>query len=307
MKILPVFIRRRVIRIRFLNFLKKESHSFVLRGTVAMLFLFSTGILYAQKVSVRYKDVPLKNVLNDVAKQSKLRLAYSGSFTDLSVKVSVQASGKDVKEVLAELSQKTNVNFEVRNGSIYIYIKEPPQKEKKEKASFSLSGTVYDENNLPLIGVNVLIKGTTKGTSSNMDGEFTITAEKGDILVLSYLGYTSKELTVKNKEPMRIVMSEDTKVLSEVVVIGYGAVRKTDVTGAISSIKMDDLSITTPTLEQALVGHAAGVEIKQTSGSPGEGLSLRVRGVSSINAGSEPLYVVDGFPTSKMYISIRTM
>ena len=228
-----------------------------------------------------YKDVPLKNVLNDVAKQSKLRLAYSGSFTDLSVKVSVQASGKDVKEVLAELSQKTNVNFEVRNGSIYIYIKEPPQKEKKEKASFSLSGTVYDENNLPLIGVNVLIKGTTKGTSSNMDGEFTITAEKGDILVLSYLGYTSKELTVKNKEPMRIVMSEDTKVLSEVVVIGYGAVRKTDVTGAISSIKMDDLSITTPTLEQALVGHAAGVEIKQTSGSPGEGLSLRVRGVSS--------------------------
>ena len=122
-----------------------------------MLFLFSTGILYAQKVSVRYKDVPLKNVLNDVAKQSKLRLAYSGSFTDLSVKVSVQASGKDVKEVLAELSQKTNVNFEVRNGSIYIYIKEPPQKEKKEKAGFSLSGTVYDENNLPLIGVNVLI------------------------------------------------------------------------------------------------------------------------------------------------------
>ena len=115
------------------------------------------------------------------------------------MKVSVQASGKDVKEVLAELSQKTNVNFEVRNGSIYIYIKEPPQKEKKEKASFSLSGTVYDENNLPLIGVNVLIKGTTKGTSSNMDGEFTITAEKGDILVLSYLGYTSKELTVKNK------------------------------------------------------------------------------------------------------------
>ena len=108
----------------------------------------------------------------------------------------------------------------MRNGSIYIYIKEPPQKEKKEKASFSLSGTVYDENNLPLIGVNVLIKGTTKGTSSNMDGEFTITAEKGDILVLSYLGYTSKELTVKNKEPMRIVMSEDTKVLSEVVVIG---------------------------------------------------------------------------------------
>lgn len=137
-----------------------------------------------------------------------------------------------------------------------------------------------------------------------MDGEFTITAEKGDILVLSYLGYTSKELTVKNKEPMRIVMSEDTKVLSEVVVIGYGAVRKTDVTGAISSIKMDDLSITTPTLEQALVGHAAGVEIKQTSGSPGEGLSLRVRGVSSINAGSEPLYVVDGFPTSKdVYIN----
>ncbi len=101
-----------------------------------------------------------------------------------------------------------------------------------------MSGTVYDENNLPLIGVNVLIKGTTKGTSSNMDGEFTITAEKGDILVLVISGlYTSKELTVKGKEPMRVVMSEDTKVLSEVVVIGYGAVRKTDVTGAISSIK----------------------------------------------------------------------
>lgn len=201
MKILPVFIRKRMIKIRFFNILKKESHSFVLKVTVAILFLFNTGMLYAQKVSVRYKDVPLKTVLNDVAKQSKLRLAYSGSFTDLSVKVSVQASAKDVKEVLSELTQKTNVNFEIRNGSIYIFLKEPPQKEKKEKANFSLSGTVYDENNLPLIGVNVLIKGSTKGTSSNMDGEFTITAEKGDILVLSYLGYTSKELIVKGKDP----------------------------------------------------------------------------------------------------------
>ena len=160
MKILPVFIRRRVIRIRFLNFLKKESHSFVLRGTVAMLFLFSTGILYAQKVSVRYKDVPLKNVLNDVAKQSKLRLAYSGSFTDLSVKVSVQASGKDVKEVLAELSQKTNVNFEVRNGSIYIYIKEPPQKEKKEKKGRKIPLRNYTKGGRKssvIAGVNILL------------------------------------------------------------------------------------------------------------------------------------------------------
>ena len=96
MKILPVFIRKRMIKIRFFNILKKESHSFVLKVTVAILFLFNTGMLCAQKVSVRYKDVPLKTVLNDVAKQSKLRLAYSGSFKDLSVKVPAQASAIDV-------------------------------------------------------------------------------------------------------------------------------------------------------------------------------------------------------------------
>lgn len=301
MKNSSIFFRERRHQSSFLFFIKKLLNSLFIRTLLFILFLFQSGWISAQQVSLKYNNVPLKTVLEDIARQSGLKLAYSRTFVDLTVKVSIDARDKSVREVLTGVLQNKNIRFEIDKNNIFISSKS--EKNEVQKA-YSISGTVVDESGFPLIGVNVLIKGSTKGTVTNVDGIFKIDTRKGDILVLSYLGYLSKEMIIKDQAPLKMVMTEDTKKLSEVVVIGYGSVRKSDVTGAISSVKMDELSITAPSLEQALVGHAAGVEIKQTSGSPGEGLSLRVRGISSINAGSEPLYVIDGFPASKdVYIN----
>ena len=166
-------------------------------------------------------------------------------------------------------------------------------------AQVDVQGTVKDEAGEPVIGASVIIEGTSDGTVTDFDGNFLLRAQQGAKLVVSYVGYKSQTLTVIDNRPLSITLSEDTEVLDDVVVIGYGTVRKSDLTGAISSVKTDEMNMSSSTLEQALIGHTPGVEIKQTSGAPGSGTTIRIRGVNSVYGGVEPLYVIDGFPASK--------
>ncbi|MEJ7585983.1 MAG: TonB-dependent receptor [Ferruginibacter sp.] len=149
-------------------------------------------------------------------------------------------------------------------------------------------------------GASVLVKGSTAGTSSNEKGEFTITLEdRTRVLVVSHIGYRQEEITVRNQSTLTIVLEEEKNDLSQVVVIGYGAVRKSDLTGSVVSIKNDELkAVPVTSFDQAMQGRAAGVQVTQTSGKPGAEASIRIRGTSSINAGNEPLYVIDGLLVS---------
>ncbi|MDO5969589.1 TonB-dependent receptor [Flavivirga aquimarina] len=160
----------------------------------------------------------------------------------------------------------------------------------------SISGNVTDETGQPLIGVTLLIKGTSKGTVTDFDGNYTLTAKTGDILVFFYLGTETKEITVGNENTVNAVLIKTDTSLDEVVVIGYGEVKKSDLTGSVSTVKAEDLTkVGAVSLDQALAGRAPGVLVTQNSGEPGSGASIRVRAVSSLN-GSEPLYVIDGIP-----------
>lgn len=171
-------------------------------------------------------------------------------------------------------------------------------------AQIDVHGTVTDDKGESVIGASVVIQGTTEGTVTDFDGNFQIRANQGAKLIVSYVGYKSQTITVNDASPLRITLAEDAEMLEEVVAIGYGTVRKSHMTGAISSVKTEEMNMSTSTLEQALIGHTPGVEIKQTSGAPGSGTTIRIRGVNSVNAGVEPLYVVDGFPASKdVYIN----
>ncbi|MBO6605734.1 TonB-dependent receptor [Psychroserpens sp.] len=160
-----------------------------------------------------------------------------------------------------------------------------------------VTGTVTDEANaLPLPGVNILIKGTTTGASTDFDGNYTITANQGDILVFSYLGYATKEITFTGDTPLNVSLAEDAGQLDEVVLIGYGTTTKRDATGSIESVTAEDFTqgnIVTP--ENLLQGRVAGVSVT-TSGAPGSGSEIRIRGGSSINASNNPLIVIDGLP-----------
>ncbi len=157
-----------------------------------------------------------------------------------------------------------------------------------------VTGTVIDADGEPLIGVSVLQQGTTNGTITDFDGNFELSVPQGATVIFSYIGYTPQEVVIGSQSVLNIRMNEDTQALDEVVVIGYGIQKKSSVTGAISQVKSEDMmnrTITRP--EQALQGKTAGVQIVQTSGSPGASPEVRVRGYSS-NVSSKPLYVVDG-------------
>jgi TonB-dependent starch-binding outer membrane protein SusC len=164
------------------------------------------------------------------------------------------------------------------------------------KAFATVSGTVTDQNNQPLPGVSVFEKKTKKTTVTDANGRYSINVEEGAVLVFSYIGYDNQEVSVNGRQNINIVLKESSNTLNEVVAIGYQKIRKSDVTGAISSVKASEMNLTSPTVGQALVGKVAGVQVSQTSGAPYSGTKIRVRGIGSINASSDPLYVIDGYP-----------
>ncbi|PWG78988.1 SusC/RagA family TonB-linked outer membrane protein [Pararcticibacter amylolyticus] len=164
-----------------------------------------------------------------------------------------------------------------------------------------IKGTVISAtDNQPLPGVSVMIKGQKTSASTDPNGVFTIRASKGQVLVFTFLGFTKQEIPVGNLTTMRVVLKEDNQQLDEVVVIGYGTQKKSNVTGAVATFNAEKLNERpVGRVDQAMVGQIAGVAVKQTNGVPGKGMSVQVRGAGSIGAGNEPLYVIDGFPLAQ--------
>lgn len=167
---------------------------------------------------------------------------------------------------------------------------------------YVLSGKVSDADNVPLIGVNVLIAGTSTGTITDIDGNYKLEVSTGDVLQFSYTGYAYQSITISDQKELNIIMKGDAALLDEVVVVGYGSRKKSDITGAVSSIKAEELNAF-PVLDaaQALQGRAAGVVVQSNNGGePGAPISIKIRGNTSINASSDPLIVVDGFVGASM-------
>lgn len=164
--------------------------------------------------------------------------------------------------------------------------------------NITVRGTVKDQKGESLPGVSLKVKGSTQGTSTGVNGDYTINVPGNGILVVSYVGFKTMEVPVNNRTTINLTLSESNQQLDEVVVVGYGTQRRGDVTTAISSVSTKDIE-ERPIVQaaQALQGKAAGVQVSQPSGKPGQGLSIRVRGATSIQAGNEPLYVIDGVPT----------
>lgn len=164
-----------------------------------------------------------------------------------------------------------------------------------------VSGVVKDVVGDPLIGVSVLVKGGSKGTSTDYNGFYTISAPADGTLVFSYVGMDTQEVKVGGSKTLNVTMTENGNYIDEVVVIGYGTVKKRDLTGSVSSVKSEDLNLAVaPSVAHALQGKAAGLVISQNSAQPGGGLDIRVRGEGSINGSKTPLYVVDGFPITEL-------
>ena len=163
----------------------------------------------------------------------------------------------------------------------------------------TVTGTVMDENGVSIPGAGVLIKGTTTGTATDLDGHFSLDVPEKSVLVVSSLGYIDTEVNVGNRSKINIILPEDVNSLDEVVVVGYGTQRKGDLTGAISSLRGESMpSTATTTLSQALKGQIAGMSFEQTSAQPGAKVELQIRGAAT---DAEPLIVIDGIPVRTMW------
>lgn len=163
-------------------------------------------------------------------------------------------------------------------------------------AQTKVAGVVRGQDNQPLPGVSVIEKPTGKSTMTDASGSYSLETSPGGTLSFSYVGMSAQELPVSNRTTINVRLNENVKTLDEVVAIGYSRLRKSDLTGAVSSVKARELNLSSPTLSQALVGKVAGVQVSQVSGAPYSGTKIRVRGIGSVNASSEPLYVIDGYP-----------
>ncbi len=161
--------------------------------------------------------------------------------------------------------------------------------------SISIKGTIKDNSGEPVIGASIIQKGTTNGTISDFDGNFTLNVPSNSSIIISFVGYKDQEIAVNGKKQFDIIMQEDAEVLDEVVVVGYGQMKRSDLTGAVVSVNDQAIKKSVPTsIDQVLQGRAAGVQIQANSGTPGASTSIRIRGINSLNATNQPIFVIDG-------------
>ena len=270
---------------------------FLLLLSVVSVF---AGKTYSQTkvLNLNMKNSTVKEVLHNIEEQSEFYFMYSEKLINVNREVSVSVKNKKINEVLDELFAGTNVIYKVRDRFILLTTPEVTENDLVLQQQKSVSGKVTDSSGSPLPGVTVIIKGTTNGTITNADGEYSLTNVPANAtLQFSFVGMKTQEIAVGGKSAINVVMEENTIGLGEVVAVGYGTMKKSDLTGSVSSVSADDFK-TTPlrSLSSMLQGSTSGIEIIKNSGAPGSGSIVRIRGGNSMNGSNDPLYVVDGFP-----------
>ena len=258
-------------------------------------------------ISLDVENTEFKKVLTLIEKQADVHFLYSSSAIGMTHKVTMKVSDKKLEWVLDELVRPLSITYVVSENRILL------KNQKKETGSLAapvepalakvadrtVTGKVSGEEGEGLPGVSILVKGTQKGTTTDQDGNYRLSVvDDQAVLVFSFVGYLAKEVPVGNQTTLNVTLATDTKALSEIVVIGYGTQKKSDVTGAVGSVKMDQEINSRPVVEvgQALYGKVPGVQVLASNGRPGTSSSIQIRGINSVSASSNPLIVVDGMP-----------
>jgi len=262
---------------------------------LSMLFILA-GLLQAKamvnaqgSITLNAQQTEIAKVLDRIEKKGEFRFLYNYDLPSLRTKVSVDWNNTPIDEALDRLFQNTDLTFKILDNKLIVVTSS-----RQQRQPIRVTGTVTGDNGEPLSGVTVQVKGASAGTSTNNKGEFSLSVDDTATLVFSYIGYTTKELAVGGQNIVNAQLSPSSKALDQVVVIGYGSQRKADITSAVSTISVKDVSAR-PVIStsEVLAGKAPGVQVFQPSGAPGSDFSVRVRGIASPN-GAEPIYVIDG-------------
>ncbi len=284
----------------------KVNYLFIKLSLIAFFFAITATNSWASKKNAGSGDIGLKvenarltSIFDELEKQTDYRFSYGAEVINDKGTYSVDYNHSSINAVMDKLSHEANLSYTI-DGEVVMVRKEnkPAAIQQNQVQMLTASGKILDENGTPMPSVNILEKGTINGTISNVDGIFTLKLTgKSNIIVFSFIGYQSIEKEAK--EGMSIQMVPETKGLDEVVIVGYGSQQKKDVTGAIATIEAKDFKQGINTsADNLLQGKMAGVRIINSSGEPGGGVDVQIRGLGSIRSGSTPLFVVDGVPLS---------
>ncbi|MDR0575871.1 MAG: TonB-dependent receptor [Tannerella sp.] len=246
--------------------------------------LFSIDLLHAQSLSLNVTNGTYEQIFNEIEKKTGYKIVYNTQEIDQNKLNTLSIDNKDINFTLKELFRDTGITFLITNKHISLF--------KKEIRT--IVGVVLENTGEPVIGASVVVKGTTKGTSTDVDGRFSLEVSEGDVLQITYIGYMPQEITIGSQKSLRIVLSEDQMILEEVVVIGYGSVKKKDLTGAVAQVKTEQYSTQQSTnILDLLNGTVAGFSSNIGTSASGSG-SMEIRGPASLTANNSPLIVLDG-------------
>lgn len=251
----------------------------------------------ATKLNLKIQNGTVKDVVEEIERETDYSFMYDNNIFDVNRKISVNLENSTISEILDHVVEGENLNYELVNRFIVISAKFPSAAKQTMQA---VSGNVKNESGELLPGVTVIVKGTTNGTVTDLEGNYKITEVPSDaILVFSFIGMKTLEISIDGKTQINITMQEESIGLDEVVAIGYGTMKKSDLTGSVTSVSSEDFNKGPQlTTQQLIQGKISGVNISQNSGKPGGSNTIRVRGGTSIGASNDPLYVVDGVPIS---------
>lgn len=303
----------------------------IMKMNVIILFmtlgeLMATNVM-TQNITLDIRDEPLSQAITQIEKLTDYHVFYNSKLVDLSQKITVQIQDATLEEALDQLFSSKKIDYLLIKNLIVLFRKGDPDAEKwietileannapperqvesrvvpkltrqnvsLQSVQFNITGQVRDQNGDPLIGVNVVVKGSGQGTATDIDGQFALeNIDENAVLVISYIGYQTQEVSVAGRSNITITLLSDSQLLDEVVVIGYGTQRRRDLTGAVSSINAEDIARTSSSnAMQAMQARVPGLDIQQSDGQAGAGVRLNLRGNRSISASNSPLILVDG-------------
>ena len=260
-------------------------------------FCMMSSLAMSAQISLTLENKSTRDVIREIERVSEYRFFYNEDLQGLDQKTSINTNDANIQTVLNEIQRQTSIRYVIKeNNQIVLSAGVKSNKTQQVVDNRIIKGTILDATGMPVIGANVMVKGTTNGTITDMDGKFSLEVDKNAILVVSYIGYANQEIKVGNQNTLSITMKEDAEALDEVVVIGYGTTKRKDFTGSVSSVKMEDSSISLlPNMSalESVKGNVPGLDIGATNTAGGEPSTL-VRGQKSISGNNSPLLVVDG-------------
>lgn len=278
---------------------RKTIQFFRFMGFLALLLGFSvhgySQTTAERTVTANLKNVALSTVISQIEKQTDFLFVYDEQVVDVKRKVSLDANNSKVSDVLKQVLTGTNVVYTVQGKNIVLKEENSAKDQKIRK----ITGVVTDDTGIPIIGASIVDKSTKEGTITDVNGNFTIMASSKSLIAFSYIGYTTVNLTVGDKKNMDVRLIEDTKILDEVVVVGYGTQKKVNMTGAVSTLSAKLIADRpSNSIAKSIQGSVAGVTVISRPG----GTSLNIRGRGNLGS-SDPLYIVDGVEVSSGYFN----